>query len=388
MEYSFAPEHDAFRSEVRDFIQQELPPRIAAGEDAYSDENFDDAMGFRRKLGAKRWIGIGWPTEYGGLGASTMMQAIFHEEMIYLNAPLDPQAYQVGPAIIEFGGEALKKKFLSATANQEILWCQGFSEPNAGSDLASLQTAATADGDDYVINGQKIWTSQAHRADYIHILTRTDPDAPKHKGISYFLLDMKTPGITISPLMSIDDVHHFNQVFFDNVRVPKGNMIGEENQGWYVAMTTLNNERSGIRDVSRARRTYDRLIRALRETPALAPVLSDPIARHRLAEFAIEGAAPAATSPITSRGCRTTESSPIGRLRWPNCSPANSTSASPRRGWSFSAFTAWPCPATATPPCTARFPFASLSNVANTIAAGSSEVNRNIIATRGLGLPR
>ena len=126
MEYSFAPEHDAFRGEVRDFIQQELPPRIAAGEDAYSDENFDDAMGFRRKLGAKRWIGIGWPTEYGGLGASTMMQAIFHEEMIYLNAPLDPQAYQVGPAIIEFGGEDLKKKFLSATANQEILWCQGF----------------------------------------------------------------------------------------------------------------------------------------------------------------------------------------------------------------------------------------------------------------------
>ena len=194
MDYSFAPEHDAFRGEVCEFIQRELPPRIAAGEDAYSDENFDDAMTFRRRLGAKRWIGIGWPTEYGGLGATPMMQAIFHEEMIYLNAPLDPQAYQVGPAIIDFGGEDLKKKFLSATANQEILWCQGFSEPNAGSDLASLQTAATADGDDYVINGQKIWTSQAHRADYIHILTRTDPDAPKHKGISYFLLDMKTPG--------------------------------------------------------------------------------------------------------------------------------------------------------------------------------------------------
>ena len=387
MDYSFAPEHDAFRGEVREFIQRELPPRIAAGEDAYSDENFDDAMTFRRKLGAKRWIGIGWPTEYGGLGATPMMQAIFHEEMIYLNAPLDPQAYQVGPAIIDFGGEDLKKKFLSATANQEILWCQGFSEPNAGSDLAGLQTAATADGDDYVINGQKIWTSQAHRADYIHILTRTDPDAPKHKGISYFLLDMQTPGITISPLISIDDVHHFNQVFFDNVRVPKGNMIGDENQGWYVAMTTLNNERSGIRDVSRARRTYDRLVRALRETPALAPVRRDPIARHRLAELAIE----AQTSRNLSYHVAWMQDNGIQPDREASMAKLFASELHQRitkAGLELLGLYGQAMPGDRYAPVHGAIPFESLSNVANTIAAGSSEVNRNIIATRGLGLPR
>ncbi len=387
MDYRFAQEHDAFRSEVVAFIEAELPSRIAAGADAYSDENFDDAIAFRKKLGQKRWIGIGWPTEYGGLGATPMMQAIFHEEMIYRNAPLDPQAYQVGPAIIDFGSEDLKQKFLSATANQEILWCQGFSEPDAGSDLASLQTAAVADGDDYVINGQKIWTSQAHRADYIHILTRTDPNAPKHKGISYFLLDMKTPGIKISPLISIDDVHHFNQVYFDNVRVPKGNMIGQENQGWYVAMTTLNNERSGIRDVSRARRALDQVVQALRETTALAEVRCDPVVRHKLAELAIE----VSTSRNLSYHVAWMQDNGIQPDKEASMAKLFASELDQRitkAGLEILGLYGQSMPGDRYAPVHGSIPLESLRNVSGTIAAGSSEVNRNIIATRGLGLPR
>ena len=238
MDFRFTPEQEAFREEVSEFIERELPPNLGPGSDHFSDENFPDAMAFRRKLGAKKWIGIGWPVEYGGLGATPIMQMIFHEEMMYENAPLDPQAYQVGPAIYKHGSEELKRKFLGGTVDQSIFWCQGFSEPNAGSDLASVQTRAVRDGDDYVVNGQKIWTSMAHKADYIHILTRSDPDAPKHRGISYFVMDMKSPGITIRPLLNVAGEHHFNEVFFDNVRLPADNIIGEENRGWYVATTT------------------------------------------------------------------------------------------------------------------------------------------------------
>ncbi len=387
MEFTFTPEEETWRKNVQDFIVRELPPRIEAGENPYTDENWPAAMDFRKKIGRNGWVGIGWPKEYGGMGASVIMQMIFNEEMHYHNAPLDPQAYQVGPAIITHGSDDLKKRFLSATANQEIVWCQGFSEPNAGSDLASLQTRAVADGDDFLITGSKIWTSYAHRADYIHILTRTDPDAPKHRGITYFILDMHSPGITISPLVNMTDNHDFNQVYFDNVRVPRENMLGEENRGWYVATTTLDNERSGIPRVATARRRIDDLLAFLRNGGSGPGIRHDPIIKSQVAELAIELALarnlayrvgwlqsagerfdmPASisknfSSELQQRIAQTVMrlSGLYGQLR----------AASPRavmRG---------------------QFPEQYIDTIARTIAAGSSEINRNIIATRGLGLPR
>ena len=388
VDFTFTKEHTDFAQEVEDFIKAELPPRILAGESAYAEENFDDSMAFRRKLGKKKWIGIGWPVEYGGLGAGHTMQMLFHDKMVYYNAPLDHQAYQVGPAIISFGNESLKKRFLKATAEQEIVWAQGFSEPNAGSDLASLATTAVADGDEYVINGQKIWTTYGHKADWIHILTRTDPAAPKHKGISYFIMDMRQPGITIQPLINMADEHDFNQVFFDNVRVPKENLIGDLNQGWYVAMTTLNNERSGIRDVAMAQRAFDNIVDAIREAPAvLGSVRDNEILMHRLADmtanlhtarllsYRVAWMQEHGEEPIREASIAKLFASEVGMevgrvgmqvlglhglLR----------DGSPRainRGLIGHEY---------------------ISNIPSTIAAGSSEVNRNIIATKGLGLPR
>ena len=387
MRFTFTPEQDAFRAEVRGFIRKELPPRIAMGDDPYEDANFDDAMVFRRKLGQRKWIGIGWPKEYGGLGANIVSQMVFAEEMLFHQAPLDPQAYQVGPALMAHGSEYLKKTFLAATANQDIVWCQGFSEPNAGSDLANLQTRAEEDGDDYLITGQKIWTTYAHRADFCHILTRTDPDAPKHKGVSYFILDMKTPGITISPLVDMTGWHTFNQGFFDKVRVPKRNMIGEKNRGWYVAMTTLENERSGIRDVARASRQITDTFEALKLMRGVQGVRKDPVMVNKLAELAIEvevarmlsyrvGWMQDAKMPVSLEGPMVKTFS--AELKQRTCNIAISMLNLYGAAMPYGKHAV----------LHGTHPLNYMSAIPHTIAAGSSEVNRNIIATRGLGLPR
>ncbi len=386
MDYRFKADEEAFRQEVKDFIRKELPPSIYKSSDAYTEENFEASMAFRRKLGTKGWIGIGWPKEYGGLGASVIKQMLFHEEMIYHNAPLDPQAYQVGPAIIHAGSEELKKRFLGATARQEIIWCQGFSEPNAGSDLASLQTRAVRDGDWYVINGDKIWTSYAHRATWIHLLARTNPEVPKHKGISYFVLEMKTPGITVKPLINMAGDHDFNQVYFDNVRVPASQMIGEENQGWYIATVTLDNERSGIRDVAKARRQLDELTEALHDT-SLRGIRHDDVTRHKVAELAIEVQTSQMLSYrvgwMQSVGQRPTREASMAKLFATELQQRIARVAMETTGLygqllSKSKYAIMH----------GLFPYHAVRSIPSTIAAGSSEVNRNIVAQRGLGLPR
>ena len=387
MDFRFTPEQEAFRQEVRDFIIKELPPRLAVGEEPYSDENFEATMAFRRKLGQKKYIGIGWPKEYGGLGASIMMQMIFHEEMLYRHAPLDPQAYQVGPALIFNGSDYLKKKFLAATANQDIVWCVGFSEPNSGSDLASLQTQAVEDGDDFVINGQKIWTSNAHRADYIHMLTRTDPNVPKHRGISYFVLDMKTPGVTIQPIIDMANGHHVNQVFFDNVRVPKENMIGEKNMGWYVATTTLDNERTGIRDVTGARRRLDDILRALLERKGVSGIHLDPVAIHKLADLRVQ----VETSKMLSyrvgwmqdRGLQPNKEASMAKVFGTELQQRIA-----RVSMELLGLYSQLMPGSKYAVLNGTFGSGYMRTIPGTIAGGTSEVNRNIIATRGLGLPR
>ena len=224
----------------------------------------------RRRLIDKEWLTMAWPREYGGQDASSVKSAIFAEEMMYHEAP-GKDNWGVGmlaPAIMHHGTPEQKRKYLPAIANGEMSWAQGFSEPESGSDLASLQTQAVKDGSDYLITGQKIWSSCAHLSDWMFLLARTDPDAPKHRGITFFVVDLKTPGITMRPIINMVGDHHFNEEYFDNVRVPAENIVGELNRGWYVAMTTLNFERDGTMYTAKARKPLDMLIELLKEARA------------------------------------------------------------------------------------------------------------------------
>jgi len=260
MDFGDSTEEAVFRQEVRDFIKKELPAELnrrgtggamfGGGSGRFTNPDYWKALGgWLKTLDSRGWVAPAWPREYGGGGLTVIEQFILNMEMALAGAPRSPNQIGlgwVGPTLILYGTEEQKQKHLRPILSNEAFWCQGFSEPGAGSDLASLQTRAVRDGDDYVVNGQKIWTSGAHVAHWMILLARTDANAPKHKGISYFLVDMKSPGITIRPLENMAGSHDFNEVFFDNVRVPKENLIGEENRGWYIGTATLDFERSGI----------------------------------------------------------------------------------------------------------------------------------------------
>ena len=383
MDFHFTPEQEAFRTEVREFARREWQGED--GGEGGGPSAHERAVEFRHKLAAKGWLTRAWPKEYGGMEASHLDQAIYSEEMSLAAAPgLDMGVDRVGPTLMLFGNDEQKERFLGPISRGELNWCQGFSEPGAGSDLASLQTRATRDGDFFVINGQKIWTSNAHFADWIFCLARTDPDAPKHRGISFFLIDMKTPGISIRPLINMAGQHGFNETFFDNVRVPKENLVGEENRGWYIAATTLDFERSGINRIAAATRTLHAIMDHVRATPALRDRAD---IRHRLAELVLEF--------------------DLGRLlayrvAWmqsqkqvPNYEASMSKlfgSEMQQRLANFAVDTlglgGQLLPGDARAPLGGRAALYYQTSVSLTIAAGTSEVQKNIIATRGLGLPR
>ncbi|MCH8815269.1 MAG: acyl-CoA dehydrogenase family protein [Chloroflexi bacterium] len=296
MDFRFTPEEDKFRQEIRDWLKKNLP-KSGSGDRFSRTSDDNDAnpviyLEFAKKLASKGWVAPHWPAEYGGLGLSVIQQLIFNEEMAYASAPIGYSMIGVGwagPTIIVYGTDEQKKEHLSRITNAETMWCQGFSEPNAGSDLAALQTRAVRDGDDYVINGQKIWTSGAHFANWMILIARTDQDAPKHKGISYFLLDMKTPGITTSPLIDMMGNHAFNEVFFDNVRVPREALLGEENRGWYMATTTLDFERSSIGGAVGGQKLLEDLKTFVAETSFNGrPIKDAPGVMGRLADCAID----------------------------------------------------------------------------------------------------
>ncbi|HWQ27478.1 MAG TPA: acyl-CoA dehydrogenase family protein, partial [Dehalococcoidia bacterium] len=233
MDFRDTPEEAAFRKEVCEFLDRELPDALRNFDPREDPGALREGLReWRKKLAARGWIAPAWPKEYGGAGLTVMQQFIMNEEFAEHRAPQvgGMGVSMVGPTLIVHGNEEQKKEHLPRILSGEVQWCQGFSEPGAGSDLASLQTRAVRDGDDYIINGQKIWTSGAHMADWMFMLARTDPDAPKHKGISYFLVDMKSPGITVRPLVNMAGSAAFNEVFFDNVRVPARNRVGEENR--------------------------------------------------------------------------------------------------------------------------------------------------------------
>lgn len=251
MDFHFSAQEEAFRQEVRTWLSANMPPAHTsdAFEERSADERFDLHLAWQKQLHTGNWVGIHWPKAYGGRGATILEQVIYAEEMGRVHAPGIANALGVmlvGPTLIHWGTEEQKQRFIPKILSADEIWCQGYSEPGSGSDLASLQTRAVDDGDFFVINGQKVWTSYAHRADWCILLVRTDPHAPKHQGITYLLVDMKTPGITVRPLVQITGDAEFNEVFFEDVRVPKTNIVGDLNRGWQVAVTTLMFERANI----------------------------------------------------------------------------------------------------------------------------------------------
>jgi alkylation response protein AidB-like acyl-CoA dehydrogenase len=388
MDLIFTPEQEAFREEVADFAKREWVPLgiRATAVGVLTGEEWTRSKEFLRKLGEKRWIGVSWDEQYGGLGKSVVYQAIFHEEMVYYGAPIDYNDYVAGAALIGFGSEELKKRLLDLTIRQDIIWCQGYSEPDAGSDLAAVQTTAVEDGDDYVINGSKIWTSQAHFADYIHLLARTDSTVPNHKGLSYFVFDMKSPGISMTPLIDPGNEHHFNQLFFDNVRVPKGQLVGEKNQGWVVAMTALQSERgTNMLYISIARRLLDHMLEFITIANNV-PLRVDHKMRHKLAECAI------AVQTGRRLAYRVVGLADQGRPFNAEASIAKVFASELQKKVAQTNMEIlglygqlWQDPRA---PLNSEVSDSILGTIPNTIAGGTSEVQRDIIAARGLGLPR
>jgi alkylation response protein AidB-like acyl-CoA dehydrogenase len=390
MEFRFSAEDEAWRQELRGWIREEfgadwkgMPSMGGEGE-----EEYQFAYGVRRKLAAKGWTAPGLPKEVGGMGASFTQQAIFNEELAYNRVP-GPDIISVGyvaPTLMLYGTDEQKRHIPKIVAAGEV-WCQGYSEPGSGSDLASLQTRATRDGDDYVINGQKIWTSNAHHADWMFLLTRTDPDAPKHRGISYMLLDMKTPGITIRPLINMAGRHGFNEVFFDNVRVPVSNRVGEENRGWYVGMATMDFERSAIAASGGLRRGYEDLVGFVRDAGPNVIAMNRAVARNELAEIGIE------IDVARMLSLRVLSMQQAGQV--PNYEASIAKMFSSELSQRFARLGTrilgqYGGLRDGSPHARLRGSFAEsyMQTVPSTIAGGSSEIQRNIIATRGLGLPR
>ncbi len=377
MEFRFSAEDEAFRTRVRGFLDGWTTA------DGRVPEDRIDAL--EKEMAAQRWLTVAWPTEYGGGGASPLQQLIFKEECWRAGVSLDSQGINLlGPALMVHGTEEQKREHLPRIASGEVRWAQGFSEPGAGSDLASLQTRAVRDGDDYIINGQKIWTSGAHLSDWIHLLARTDPEAPKHRGISYFMINLRSPGITIRPLIQLTGVHGFNEVFLDDVRVPKRNMISDENRGWYAATTTLDFERSGIERNLVAQRDWRRLYDWVRADRARMAGHA-PAWRNRLAELLIE----VEVGQWIAR-----------RVAWmqgkgivPNYESSMSKTYNSEVGQRLAEFgvslfglSGQLRDAAYEPGATVAFRYLDARRL--TIGQGTSEINRNVIATRGLGLPR
>src|SRR3990172_2959650 len=253
MDLALTPEQMSFRDEVRSWLRTNLPKdwieTIRAGSDISRSEAYDFLRQWQRKLYDAGFMGLTWPKEYGGRGLTFMEELILHQEMALVKAPpiLNILAIgMAGPTIIAYGTEEQKRRYPAKMLSCEEIWCQGYSEPNAGSDLAALQTRAVKDGEYWVVNGQKVWTSVAHVADWMMLLARTDPDAPRHKGITYFLLDMKLPGITVTPLKQITGDPEFNEVYLDNVRVHESQILGGLNNGWAGGLTPLMFERRAL----------------------------------------------------------------------------------------------------------------------------------------------
>jgi len=391
MDFRFSDEEEAFRTEVREFLKAELTTGWDQQFDTETElgamEQGDFARQFQRKLAQRSWLALPWPKEYGGLGATVMQQVIFNEEMAFTGAPtgFNMGVAWVGPSLMIYGTEEQKKRFLPAITGLEHIWCTLYSEPGSGSDLASLQTRAVRDGDEWVINGQKIWTSGAHRSNWGWLAARTDPEAPKHKGISMFLVPMDSPGITIQPLVNMAGQHGFNEVFFEDVRIPADYLVGQENQGWYQLAVALDFERSSIAGSARARRLLVELMRFATEERSF--VGAKPEIRHRLAEVSIE------IDIAKYLSYRVASLQQAGKIPNYEATIAKLYSSElgqrlSRTGIDLLGMHGQLHPKSKHARLKGMMERYYLMSVAETIAGGTSEVMRSVVAIRGLGLPR
>jgi 3-oxocholest-4-en-26-oyl-CoA dehydrogenase alpha subunit len=390
MKFSYDADVEAFRGEVREFIAEELPPeeermrRADEGGFKTNQEEYDYTMGFQKKLSERDWLAMAWPKEYGGGGASHMRQLVYNEEMAYNGAPsMNMGIAWVGPSLMLYGTDEQKAKFIPRITGADDWWCTLYSEPGAGSDLAALQTRAVRDGDDYVINGQKIWTSGGHLADWGWLAARTDPDAPKHKGITMFMVDMKSPGITVRPLINIADRHGFNEVFFEDVRLPATQVVGEVNRGWYHMAVALDFERSGIQAYAGGRKSVERLTTIARSHPELGK--QRKTIRTELADRAIE----VATGTFLAYRVATMQAAGMVPNHEASCSKLFGSEMGQRislTGMHLLGMLGQLRNGSKHEVVDQASTY--LQSVSGTVAAGTSEIQRGIIATRGLGLPR
>jgi alkylation response protein AidB-like acyl-CoA dehydrogenase len=396
VDFRYTPEQEALRKEFDDFFREEMkncPPEMGASMESLFEIDvcweFHKQLG--KKLAAKGWIAMAWPREYGGRDAPLIEQFIFNEVRGYHKAMgLDPIGVgMLAPTLLVSANDEQKREHLPPLARAERDWCQLWSEPNAGSDLACLTTRAVRDGDDYIVNGQKIWTSGAHRADWGFMLARTNPEEKRSRGLSFFLVDMKTPGITVKPLYSMAKGHMFNEVFLDDVRVPVRNRVGEENQGWVASQMTSNFERSMIDLFSHAKRGLEELVQFCKEAQwGGEPLAKNPIVRHKLAQLAIETEAGLAyshsvvwnqlkggiiTAAPLAAAAKFLATELTQRLNYTGCEIMGLYGQVRESRWA---------------PMMGKYQNYYQLVMGLNMGGGTSEIMRNLVATMGLGLPR
>ncbi len=389
MRFAFTPQQEAFRKEIRDFLRAELPGDDGSEESGAAEEG-RVSQPFSRKLGAKGWIGLSYPREHGGQGLGYIERFVYNEEMVFQRAPLayhQTAERQMGPSLIQDGSDFQKASILPRITKGELSICIGYSEPNSGSDLAAVETRAAQDGDDYLVNGQKIWTTNAHLSQFIWLAARTDPNAAKHKGISVFLVPMESKGIRVVGIPTMAGTR-LNQVFFEDVRVHSRYLVGQKNQGWYVVAANLDFERSGIERVTANLLTFEELVAYARTaTRHGAPIIQDAVIRHRLAElqigFSLGRMLAFRVSWLQSQGQTPNHEASVSKLFGSELSQRTAQAGMQVLGLHAQV---------SDPPKWARLKgrlaASYLVTIADTIRAGTSEVQRNIISQRGLGLPR
>ena len=386
MDFQFSPEEEQFRQETQAWLSEHVP--AWASDDPGEDGDFERHRAWHREMYDAGLVGAAWPVEYGGRGRTVVENAILQEEMVLAGAPGPVNGLGIGlcgPGILHHGSDAQRERYLRPMLTADEIWCQGYSEPGAGSDLANIQTRAELRGDCYVVNGQKIWTSQAHLADWCFALVRTDPAAKKHEGIGFLLIDMRTPGIEVRPIVQITGAREFSEVFFSDVEVPASNLVGAPTQGWQIANTVLGYERGAntLSQYAGYRRRLASLVRARREhrgPQALA-------LRDRLAQLAIEVEILRLNSlrqlTALSRGATPGPEASIQKLYW---------SELDQRFWKFGVDLqgTFGQLVAGSPHVRdhGRWQFGELNSRRFTIARGTSEIQRNIISERALGLPR
>jgi alkylation response protein AidB-like acyl-CoA dehydrogenase len=395
LDFTLTAEQQAFRERVRSWLKTNIPREWKAigSSEVPRPDAYEFLRKWQRTLHENGFIGLTWPKEYGGGGLTFLEEMVLHEEMALAKAPPMLNVLGVGmagPTIIAYGTEEQKQRYPAKILSCEEIWCQGYSEPNSGSDLASLQTRAVKDGEHWVINGQKVWTSLAHVADWMMLLARTDPAAPKHKGITYFLLDMKLPGVTVKPLKQITGDDEFNEVFFDNVRVHERQVLGGVNNGWGVGLTTLMYERLalGFGLQARLRISTDQLIDMARRMEKNGRVITkDPVMRQKLAQLWID------TECLKYTGARAVTKLLKGEIPGPEASTG-------KMGWVETHQKLQELAMEIEGPYAQLtrgsdravdggvWQYSFLRSRANSIEGGTTEVQKNIIGERVLGLPK